>query len=90
MLVSSINPLHLRGLNQALYILHCLGEGHSNEQIVQKFDGDKQLVDMWMSFVKHNHWIEKDRLGQWQLTEKGREWARKLPQESDPSNNIQQ
>ena len=85
MLANSINPLQLRGLKQAFYVLHCLEEGRSNEEIIQKFDGDEQLVDIWISFVKHNHWIAQDSLGQWRLTEKGRKWARGLQVECHPS-----
>ena len=77
--------MHLSGVKQAFYVLHCLDEGNSNQHIIQKFDGDEKLVDIWMSFVKDNHWIEKDRLGKWHLTIKGREWARKLQPEDDPS-----
>ena len=55
-----IDPSSLRGLDQAFYILECLCDGEPNEEIQEKFDGDKQLVDMWLNFLKHNHWVNYD------------------------------
>ena len=71
MLAESVNPLNLRGLKQALYILHSLEEGQDNGQIIQEFDGDSQLVEMWTNFLIHNHWIKKNELGEMIVTEKG-------------------
>lgn len=46
------------------------------EQIIRLFHGDKQLVSMWVSFLKHNHWVQYHAAKQeWVLTEKGREKA---------------
>jgi predicted transcriptional regulator len=67
----------LRGLKQALYILHGLEEGRDNGQIIQEFDGDRQLVEMWTNFLVHNHWIKKNKLGKMMVTEKGSLWIRK-------------
>lgn len=77
MLVESANPLYLRGLKQALYILHRLEGGQDNDQIIQEFDGDSQLVEIWTNFLVHNHWIKNNELGEMTVTEKGRLWIRK-------------
>ena len=77
MLVENTNPLNLRGLNQALYILHSLEKDQDNDQIIQEFDGDSQLVAIWTNFLVHNHWIKKNELGEITVTEKGRLWIRK-------------
>jgi hypothetical protein len=31
-----------------------------------------------MSFIKHNHWIERNEFQEWFVTEKGKSWASKL------------
>jgi hypothetical protein len=77
LLVESVNPLYLRGLKQALYILHSLEKGQDNDQIIQEFDGDSQLVAIWTNFLLHNHWIKKNELGEMTVTEKGRLCIRK-------------
>ena len=53
-------PTKLSGLRQAVCIMKCLSKGEYFEQIVQKFDGDEQLVKLWMSFLLHNKCIEKN------------------------------
>jgi len=71
-----INPRALRGLEQALYILESLCEGEPENKIIEKFQGDEQLVTMWVSFLKHNHWLEFDTVThKYVLTKKGLEWA---------------
>ncbi len=77
LLVESVNPLYLRGLKQALYILQNIEEGQNNDQIIQKFDGDSQLVEIWATFLGDNHWITKNELGEMAVTEKGRLCIRK-------------
>jgi hypothetical protein len=77
LLVESTNPLYLRGLKQALYILHSLEKGQDNDQIIQEFDGDSQLVQFWTNFLVHNHWIKNNELGEMTVTGKGRLWIRK-------------
>jgi hypothetical protein len=66
-----IEPVRLAGLKQAVYVMDCLVKGHSEEQIAITLGDDKQLVSMWLLFLKHNHWIEETMNG-WSLTAKGR------------------
>jgi predicted transcriptional regulator len=56
-----------------------LSSGESKEQLVKEFDGDEQLVSMWISFLLHNGWMindnpEKDH---WVITDKGQDWIDK-------------
>ena len=44
-----VSPSKLSALRQTVYIMKCLIEGQYLEQIVDKFERDKQLVDLWMS-----------------------------------------
>ena len=69
-----IDPLRLSGLKQAAYVLDCLQNGLDENEIASKFEGDRQLVKMWISFLRHNHWMERPD-GKWTATAKGREWT---------------
>ena len=69
-----IDPKNLRGLKQAEFIAEHLCNGIKEEQIVRLFHGDKQLVDIWVSFLMHNHWIEHNEAAkEWIMTAKGKE-----------------
>ena len=68
------DPTLLRGLSQAVFVSQCLCNRDSEEAIVTKFKGDRQLVKMWVSFLRHSRWLDYDMFSQkWTLTEKGRE-----------------
>ena len=73
---SDIDQKASRCLHQAIFILGCLCEGELEDDIMAKFQGDKQLMDMWVIFLKHNHWLFYEAAEErWALTEKGKEWA---------------
>jgi hypothetical protein len=72
----NIDPKALLGLEQALFILECMCDGDSDDEIYHKFHGDEQLVNMWLIFLKHNHWMSYDTARhRWALADRGREWA---------------
>lgn len=74
-----VNAEALRGLDQALFVLNCLCNGEIEDDIVLKFNGDKELVNMWVSFLKHNHWLYYDAVKEcWAQTGKGKEWAKRV------------
>lgn len=77
MLVDNINPVNLRGLKQALFVLQSLEKGMTSEQISEQFDGDTQLVEIWTNFLIHNHWILYNDSG-YAISEKGREWLHRI------------
>src|SRR5918911_3025760 len=72
-------PKKLSGLRQAIYIMKCLDAGEYFEQIIQKFDGDEQLVRLWMSFLLHNKCIRINSSIDREciVTEKGKRWLEK-------------
>ena len=78
MLVRQINPVHLSGLTQALYVMRALVEGKTVYQIVDEFQGDRQLVGIWTSFLIENQWIERTKAGGFAATKEGREWFHKI------------
>ena len=57
-----------------MYILDCLHDGISEEQIISKCDGDSQVVKIWIDFIKDNGWIVQVGINKrWVLTDKGKE-----------------
>jgi hypothetical protein len=63
----------LRGLRAAAFIAGSLAQSKDKNWIVSQFNGDEQLVNMWISFVHHNRWVNKyARKEEWSLTDKGK------------------
>jgi hypothetical protein len=62
------DPYRLQGLEQAIYLLEELCGGTEKNTLIQKMRGDRQLVDIWMNFLQHNHWISLADHQQWVLT----------------------
>jgi hypothetical protein len=63
-------------LTQAVYVLKSLEDGISEKEIMEQFGGDEQIVQIWISFLFHNGWVEHPD-GRWQATIKGKEWIAK-------------
>lgn len=63
-------PCLLRGLDAAAYILESLASGETIPEIASRFNGDVELVKMWVSFLKHNHWMQVDKFGNIVATER--------------------
>ena len=70
-------PNKLHGLHQALFIMKCLSEGQYLDQIIDKFEGDEQLVKLWISYLIHNKRIQNPIDHKWIVTEKGKRWMEK-------------
>ena len=70
----------LIGLKQATYVLKQVAQGKLPPQIVDAFDGDSQLVEIWTSFLIDIQGIERDKtcLKEYIVTEKGNTWLAKL------------
>ena len=60
----------LRGLNAAAYILESLAGGETIPENASKFNADTKLVKLRVSFLKHNHSMNVDNLGNIVVTEK--------------------
>ena len=74
--MAMLDPVRLAGLKQATYVMQCLTKGQSWQEIAMSLGGDEQLVTMWISFLKHNHWITETKEG-WFTTAKGIAWSSK-------------
>jgi hypothetical protein len=65
-------------MQTAIRILELLHKGRSKEQILREFNGDGQLVDGWILFLKYNKWVITDaRTQEFKVSQKGTIWARK-------------
>ena len=91
----SNDPYKLRGLDQAIYLLVELCGGCEKSDLIGAMHGDKQLVDLWMNFLQHNHWIARgmSSANPWVLTDKGKQWIGQirrvvLPHNINASSNM--
>jgi hypothetical protein len=73
-----VDPINLVGLKQAAYVSRCLLKGQSKKEIMSTFEGDEQLADMWILFLKHNGWMEESGDGKWSYTAKGQAWISRV------------
>jgi hypothetical protein len=82
LLLGNINPVNLRGLKQALFVLHSLEKGRPAKEIAERLGGDLQLVEIWTNFLIHNHWIENikvDSVGvRYLITDKGKDLLQRI------------
>jgi hypothetical protein len=73
----------LRGLKAAAQVAKSL-EGSLalglEENIIEQFNGDKQLAIIWKYFVLHNKWITINSQGRYVITEKGNQRIRRILQ----------
>ena len=52
------DPAHnLSHLSQASYILKCISEGRNRKEIVEEFDGDEQLVLIWINYLMERNYL---------------------------------
>ena len=52
------DPSHsLSRLQQAFYILKCISEGRTWNDIVKEFDDDEQLVVIWINYLKERNYL---------------------------------
>lgn len=49
----------------------------TEKEIIERFEDDQQIVEIWKSFLIHNRWIEHPD-GKWEVTPKGAEWIQKV------------
>lgn len=71
----AVKSASLGGLRNAAYVLQCLEKGLTRKEIVEDFENDEQLVDVWFSFLLQYRWIEQvDELDEWVVTTDGKKW----------------
>jgi hypothetical protein len=64
----------LSELQTALYILKCISEGKVEDQIVERFIGDGQLVKTWLSVLCDIHLVERNFVNELIITKEGKKY----------------
>jgi hypothetical protein len=64
----------LSELQTALYILRCISGGKVEDQIVERFIGDGQLVKTWLSVLGDIHLVERNFVNELVITKEGQKY----------------
>ena len=73
--------LYIRNLNESqilAYVLRSISEGKNEEQIAERFDGDKALVRTWIDSLKQIHYIVTNNFDELVITSDGRNYLQKF------------
>lgn len=61
----------LSELQSALYILRCVSEGKNEDQIVERFIGDGQIVKTWLEVLSDIRLVERNFVNELIITKEG-------------------
>ena len=64
----------LSELQSALYILRCISEGKNEDQIVERFIGDGQLVKTWLAVLSDIRLVERNFVNELVITKEGQKY----------------
>jgi hypothetical protein len=67
----------LSELQSALYILRCVSEGRNEDQIVERFIGDEQLVKTWLGVLMDIRLVERNFVNELVITKEGLEYLKR-------------
>jgi hypothetical protein len=73
--------MHYResALISAVHFLICLTEGKSPEDIAKDFDGDIELVRIWIDYMMGINWVYRNAVdGIWVALDDGKKWIEKF------------
>ena len=65
---------YLNSLNEVqilAYIVRSISEGKNIDQIIERFDGDKMLVNTWIEALQQIHFITKNSFDELVITSDG-------------------
>ena len=72
---------YIRGLTESQtlgYVLRCISEGKSEEQIAERFDGDIVLVKTWIDALKQIHYVVTNQFDEIVITSDGENYLQKF------------
>ena len=72
---------YIRGLSESqtlAYVLRCISEGKSEEQIGERFDGDTLLVKTWIDALKQIHYVVTNQFNELVITSDGKDYLQKF------------
>ena|SRR5215510_7880360 len=73
--------MHYResALISGVHILICLIEGKSPEDIAKDFDGNIELVRIWIDYMMGINWVYRNAVdGTWVALDDGKKWIEKF------------
>ena len=74
------DPAHsLSRIKQAIYILRCISDGRTRNDIVKNFDSDEQLVSIWINYLKERNYLNASS----EVTDEGHSFLRNFIDSSD-------
>jgi len=74
------DPAHsLSRIKQAIYILRCISDGRTRNDIVENFDSDEQLVSIWINYLKERNYLNASS----EVTDEGHSFLRNFIDSSD-------
>ena len=56
------------------YVLRCISEGKSEEQIAERFNGDTVLVKTWIDALKQIHYVATNQFNELVITSDGKNY----------------
>ena len=72
---------YIRGLTESqtlAYVLRCISEWKSEEQIAERFDGDTLLIKTWVDALKQIHFIVTNHFDELIITSEGKNYLEKF------------
>ena len=72
---------YISGLTESqtlAYVLRCISEGKSEEQIAERFDGDTVLVKTWIDALKQIHYVVTNQFNELVITSDGKNYLQKF------------
>jgi hypothetical protein len=72
---------YIRDLTESqilFYVLRCVSEGKSEDQIAERFDEDKVLVKTWMDTLKQIHFVVINHFNELVITSEGKNYLEKF------------
>ena len=72
---------YIHGLTESqtlFYVLRCISEGKSEEQIAERFDGDTVLVKTWIDALKQIHYVVTNQFNELVITSDGKNYLQKF------------
>lgn len=67
----------LSELQSALYILKCVSEGKNEDQIVERFIGDGQIVKTWLEVLSDIRLVERNFVNELIITKEGLKYLKR-------------
>ena len=72
---------YIHGLTESqilAYVLRCISEGKSEEQIAERFDGDIVLISTWIDALNQIHYIVTNQFNELVITSDGENYLQKF------------